>query len=453
MSGNVTNDTKIGFGRFLSGSLVGTSFEWYDFYISGTMASLIWPEVFFPTKNFALSLILSFITFGVGFGARPIGSWIFGHFGDKIGRKAVLIQTLLFMGGGTFLIGITPGYATIGVAGGVLLAIFRFLQGLGVGGEFPSVNSWILEIKAKSKFRNLWASSAQLGSPIGLVASSLFITYLLTNTSSSFFASIGWRIPYFVGTALVLVGVIVRYRLTETPIFKYMQTKKKIVKIPSLTLFKESWKKILTVAWLPLGTFAVFFLTLEISVPLITAGGLSKSFATLTITIAGVALLFTVPLFSLLSDKIGRRLAILIPAIWLVIWSYPYFTLMTSGNAALVVLAQLLWVPIATGGIFAINPVILGELFSERYRVSGIGLTYAIPTLVGGIAPPIIFAYFVGLYQGVLHALTAIGSMVLIFNIVSLAAVLGLWKLKLIKPSDQITAEDTSSILSEKVQT
>jgi len=318
------------------------------------------------------------------------------------------------------------------------LSILRFVQGLGLGGEWGDVNTWIVEHKSQSSKRTLWTVFSQWGVPIGLISSSALFTYILNTTSHSFFLSYGWRIPFWIGTALLLIGAFMRYKALDSPLFETAVTQKRIITVPIIRLFRDQWKRVLLGSLVVTSDFVIFYIALFAEV-IIYSTGLSKSFATETATLMGVGLLFTYPAFSYLSDKIGRNKTLLVGTLWGAVWAFPYFELVKTGNAALVILAQMLTIPIVSGSIFAVVSAYFPELFPVEYRATGAGMSYQLAGVLGGAVPPIIASYLIGIY-GVVGSWVSLAIMVELYAVISLVALLPLFRVR-ISPTKPIGLE------------
>src|SRR5947209_2071055 len=283
--------------RVILSSMIGTAIEWYDFFLYGTMATLVFPKLFFPEADPLVGTLLSLFTFLVGFIARPIGGAFFGHFGDRIGRKSTLIATLLLMGISTLLIGFLPGYAAIGVAAPLILVVLRLGQGLGVGGEWGGSVLLALEYGHRRN-RGFWASWPQMGVAVGLITSTVAVNIVQASTGSDF-TNYGWRIPFFISALLIIIGLYIRLRILETPLFAQIKAQERVAKAPIIEAFRHSTPEILLsagarfVEQAPFYLFTVFVITYGISKSI----GLSRGTILNAITIAAVIELFTFPLF------------------------------------------------------------------------------------------------------------------------------------------------------------
>lgn len=378
-------------------SMIGTAIEWYDFFLYGTVATLVFPEIFFPKSDRFVGTLLALLTFLVGFIARPFGGALFGHLGDRVGRKSTLIATLLLMGISTLLIGFLPGYATIGVAAPLILVLLRLGQGLGVGGEWGGSVLLALEYGHKSN-RGFWASWPQMGVPVGLIASTIVVNIVQTTTGSNF-GVWGWRIPFFLSALLILVGLYIRLRVLETPLFAQVKEQKQEARAPILDAFRYSTPEILLSAGARFVEQAPFYL---FTVFVITYGGVifgTKAVGTKTIildggiilsaiTIGAIIELFTIPLFGYLSDRLGRRLWYLIGCVLMAAFAFPYFLLMNTHNAVLFTLAVVLSLMIFHAWVYGPQAALIAERFGTKSRYSGASLGYQLAApFAGGLAP------------------------------------------------------------------
>jgi len=423
-------------------STVGTAIEWYDFFLYGTMATLVFPKVFFPQSNPLVGTLLSFVTFLVGFIARPIGGAIFGHLGDRIGRKSTLIATLLLMGIATLLVGFLPGYATLGVAAALILGLLRLGQGLGVGGEWGGSVLLALEYGHRSN-RGFWASWPQMGVPVGLIASTVIVNIVQASTGAGFL-TYGWRIPFYISALLIVVGLFIRLRILETPLFAQVKEQKMEVRSPIAEAFRHSTPEILLsagarfVEQAPFYLFTVFVITYGISKSIHLERGVILN----AITIAAVIELFTIPLFGYLSDRVGRRLWYLIGCVLMAAFAFPYFMLMNTGNTLLFTLAVVLSIPVFHAWVYGPQAALIAERFGTRSRYSGASLGYQLAApFAGGLAPIIALLLWQGKTSlaalGLSHTTVSIGAgswqavsiYMIVLAVLSFLSVLGLKEL------------------------
>jgi len=374
-------------GPVIFSSTLGTAIEWYDFFLYGTMATLVFPKVFFPKSDVFVGTLLALFTFLVGFIARPFGGALFGHLGDRIGRKSTLIATLLLMGIATFVVGILPGYATIGVAAALILTLLRLCQGLGVGGEWGGSVLLALEYGHKSH-RGFWASWPQMGVPIGLILSTVVVSIVSATTGSNFLVW-GWRIPFLLSGVLIIIGLYIRLRILETPLFAAVKSQKHEAAAPILDAFRYSTPEILLSAGARFVEQAPFYL---FTVFVITYGvekiGMSRALVLNSITIAAVVELFTIPLFGYLSDRVGRRIWYLIGAVLMAIFAFPYFLLMNTASVVLFPLAVILSLALFHAWVYGPQAALIAERFGTRSRYTGASLGYQLAApFAGGLAP------------------------------------------------------------------
>src|SRR5919198_489821 len=324
--------------RAMIAGTVGTSIEWYDFFLYGTAAALVFPDLFFPGASSYAGTLASFATYAVGFAARPVGAAFFGHFGDRIGRKATLISTLLLMGIASTLIGVMPTYDTLGFWAPTLLVALRLLQGLGVGGEWGGSVTLCMEW-GNPRRRGFIGAWPQVGVPIGLLLSTGAVS-LFTHISGDSFNSWGWRVPFLLSIVLVGVGLWVRLGVLESPLFAREVEKERVEKVPLLEVVKRYPGEIILSALLRMSEQAPFYIFTAFVLAYGTEDlGFSKNFLTNAVMVAAALSLFCVPFFGHLSDRIGRKRMYMIGAATTLVWGVPYFLLLDSGVGALVVLA------------------------------------------------------------------------------------------------------------------
>ena len=374
--------------RAVVASTVGTTIEWYDFFLYGTASALVFPALFFPKQAAFTGILLSFGTQFVGFAARPVGAAIFGHFGDRVGRKAMLVTTLVLMGVSTFLIGLLPGYATLGYAAPVLLTVLRIAQGLGVGGEWGG--SVLLSMEWGShRRRGLMASWPQLGVPMGLVLSTGLVR-LMTAISGRSFDSWGWRVPFLLSIVLIGIGLYVRLRVMESPEFVAVRKHNTVVRRPLFEVIRRQWREVLTSAFVRMSEQAPFYLFITFVLTYGTTRlGLQRG-SLLDDTLAAAAVgLVSVPLFGHLSDLIGRRLVYGIGIVATALYAFPYFGLLNTRDSRLVLLAivlSLLFHDMQYGP----QAALIAEGFGPNLRYSGAGLGYQLASVIAGGPAPLI---------------------------------------------------------------
>jgi metabolite-proton symporter len=376
--------------RAVIASTVGTTIEWYDFFLYGTAAALVFPQLFFPGSSPYAGVLAAFGTQFVGFAARPLGAAIFGHYGDRVGRKATLVTTLMLMGVATFLIGLLPTHATIGLAAPVILTFLRLIQGIGVGGEWGG--SVLLSMEwGSAKRRGFMASWPQVGVPLGLLASTGMVK-LMSSVSGDSFETWGWRVPFLASIVLVAVGLYVRLRVMESPDFAAVKQTQTVVKRPVWEVIKTQPREILTSAFIRMSEQAPFYLFITF---VLTYGTKEIGFSRdqlLNYTLVAAALgLFSVPFFGHLSDLIGRRLMYGIGIVATALFAFPYFALLNAkvpGLALLAIVVSLVVHDMQYGP----QAALIAENFGTNVRYSGAGLGYQFASVIAGGPAPLIAA-------------------------------------------------------------
>lgn len=372
--------------RVVAASVVGTALEWYDFFIYGTAAALVFRDVFFPSGDPATGTLLGFATFGVGFAFRPIGGFVFGHLGDRIGRRSTLIITTLVMGLSTGLIGVLPTYATAGVVAPVLLTLLRICQGLGAGAEFGGAATLLTE-HAPGNRRGFFASFAQTGVQIGLVCGTLafLLVGLLPNGTVQAWA---WRLPFLVSFAMIAVSLYVRLRVTESPVFERMERSRRIVRMPILDALRRYPRNFLvgvgahicdTAAVYLYATFAVAYITDNLGLP---------SWVALTgVIVFDVFVIVTQPLFGALSDRVGRRPVNLFSVAFTGAFAYPFFLLVNTAQPVLIWLALVVAAVVGWAPMIAVQPAFYAELFGAKVRYTGFAASRELGAAIAGFSP------------------------------------------------------------------
>ena len=404
----------------LFGSLIGTSIEFFDFYIYANAAVLVFPQLFFPGSNPTASILQSLATFSIAFFARPIGSAVFGHYGDKIGRKTTLVFALLTMGISTVAIGFLPTYASIGIAAPFLLMLCRFGQGLGLGGEWGGAVLLAIENAPPTK-RAWYGMFPQLGAPIGLLLSGgIFLVLNDTLTEAQFF-DFGWRIPFISSTVLVLVGFYIRLKITETPSFINAVETKKSVKIPLFTLLKSYRRELVFGTLAAVATFVIFYLMTVFSLSWATTdlGFTRRDFLIMqlfSVVFFGIA----IPVSALLADKFGRRTILIVISAAIAVFGLLFSLFLCSGNTNLISLFLIIGMTLM-GLTYGPLGTFLSELFPTEVRYSGASLTFNFAGIIGAAFAPMIAIWlaknygidFVGYYLTVAAVISLVSLLVI----------------------------------------
>jgi MHS family shikimate/dehydroshikimate transporter-like MFS transporter len=377
--------------RVVWSSVIGTAVEWYDFLIYGAATALVFNKIFFAAGNATLATIAAFGTYAVGFLARPLGAAIFGHYGDRVGRKAMLAITIIVMGLGTFLIGLLPTYQQIGVAAPVLLVALRFLQGIGLGGEWGGAVLMVVE-NCPTARRGLLGSMVQVGNPVGNIAA-IGMFSLVAALPEQQFMSWGWRIPFLISILLVGVGLYIRLNMEETPVFRKVQAKDEVARLPLVEIFKHHRRpfftavclKISEIAWASIGgVFVMSYATANLGLPrsVVLNGGLAAS----------IVALFAIPAFGWLSDRLGRKTMFFASCAFSALFAFPLFWLLNTRDPTIVILTIVIAISFGQMVMFGIGAPWYSELFSARLRYSGASLGFQVGAAISGGLTPLIAA-------------------------------------------------------------
>jgi MFS family permease len=367
---------------------VGTFLEYFDVFIANIAAATAWPTIFFAGLPTNIALAFSILSMGLTYLSRPVGAWIFGHIGDRVGRRTATMWTLIIMGVGAGGIGLMPTIASIGVVAPLSLAILRIIQGLGIGGEVGAGATWVLEAAdvAKSKHRGFWASWVHIGSSLGNIIGSILTGYMLALGTASYI-SFNWRIPFLVGAVAAVIGGFARFKVMESPIFMRSREERKLVKNPPAAVIREKWKTILpiTAAIVPFTSGAAILIS-PYTVLLLMALHVNSAFAASVGIYYGTGSCIATIFGAILCDRVGRKIFAVLTPLAGIIFTYPYFIAMgaaaTAGNTILMILI-LIGLGVAISMICGAEPAILAESFETKYRISGanLSLTFAIMTV------------------------------------------------------------------------
>jgi MHS family shikimate/dehydroshikimate transporter-like MFS transporter len=406
--------------KIVAASAFGTIVEWYDFFIYGTAAALVFGRLFFPTSNATVSTLAALSVYAVGYVARPLGGILFGHFGDRVGRKSMLVLSMLLMGFGTLLVGVLPTYEQIGILAPALLILLRLLQAVGLGGEWGGAVLLVCE-SAPARRRGLFGSFVQLGNPIGrMVATAVFA--LTTRLPEGDFLSWGWRIPFLASALLVGVGLVIRFQISETPEFQKLKDSKRTSRMPVLEALIQFRRETLTavglkiteVAWVGILTvFAVTYLTQQL--------GMQRSVVLDAVSLATLAELFVMPFSGWLSDRVGRRTIYLAGTAFGILLAFPIFWLFETRDTTIVTLAIVAGIVLCQGIVFALHASFMPELFGTNVRYSGISLGFQLGAAIGGGLTPVIATAIVAWSGG---ATWPVSLMLVVLGLITFFAVL-----------------------------
>ncbi|CAL9651825.1 Fosfomycin resistance protein AbaF (plasmid) [Streptomyces sp. enrichment culture] len=385
-----------GIRRIVGASLIGTTIEWYDFFLYGSAAALVFNTLFFPSADPLVGTLIAFITYAIGFAARPLGGIVFGHYGDKTGRKKLLVLSLLMMGGATFAMGLLPTYDTIGVWAPILLTVLRLVQGFALGGEWGGAVLIVSE-HGGDRRRGFWASWPQAGAPGGNLLATGVLALLAAVQSESDFQAWGWRIPFLLSGLLVVIGLWIRVSVSESPVFLQAQAKAEAAaaaggkeKAPVVEVFRRSWREVLSaigtrfgenISYYILTSFLLVYVTVHLELPKSTA---------LNAVLIGSAIHFVaIPLWGALSDRIGRRPVTLIGSAGMAVWAFVFFGLVDSKSFVVITLAVTAGL-LLHGAMYGPQAAFISEMFDTKVRYSGASMGSQLASILAGALAPII---------------------------------------------------------------
>ena len=407
--------------KVVTASFIGTTIEWYDFFLYGTAAALVFNELFFPNAEPVIGTLAALATYAVGFAARPLGGIVFGHFGDRVGRKSMLVLSLMIMGVATFLIGCLPTHATIGVLAPVLLVLLRFAQGIGVGGEWGGAVLMSVEHAPKGK-RGLYGSFPQMGVPAGLALSTFVFLIVQNMTTEAQFMAWGWRIPFLVSIVLVAVGLVIRLKILESPAFKEVKESGTASEKPLVDVVKTHRRDLLTAMGMRIAENGTFYvLTVFVLAYGEDALKLEKNTMLTGVIIAALLGLITIPLYGRLSDRVGRRKLYLAGAVFSLLFAFPFFWLVDTKEPVFIWLAIVLGINVGHDLMYGPQGSYFAELFGTRVRYTGASIGYQLASVfAGGFAPLIAVALlaaaddkptYVAIYMSVMAAITVVATL------------------------------------------
>ena len=384
--------------RVALASMIGTTIEWYDFFIFGTASALVFGRLFFPTFSELAGTLAAFASFAVGFVARPVGGLVFGHFGDRIGRKTTLVLTLTMMGLATFVMGLLPTYAVIGVWAPILMVVLRFLQGLAVGGEWGGAVLMATEHSGRKR-RGFFGSFAQMGSAVGgLMSTGMFL--VMQRLPEESFLAWGWRVPFLISIVLVLVGLFIRLRIMESPVFAQIKDARQVVKLPVFDLLRSEPRNVLLAAGLFLAHGVLFYAMTVYTLAYTTSQlGLAENTYLIGVTAAGAVQIFTIPALGALSDKVGRRPVIIFGTLFIIAFSVPLNYMITSQIPLMAWLAVVISICVGHNAVYSPTAALYSEMFPAHVRYSGASLGYQLGGAIAGFVP-LIAASLVGAAGG-----------------------------------------------------
>lgn len=405
-------------GRVLFASLIGTTVEFFDFYIYATAAVLVFPQLFFPSADPAAATLQSLATFALAFFARPVGSAVFGHYGDRIGRKATLVAALLTMGLSTVFIGLLPTYASIGIAAPILLAVCRFGQGLGLGGEWGGAVLLATENAPPGK-RAWYGMFPQLGAPLGFLGSSGIFLLLTEVMDDAQFLAWGWRIPFLSSAVLVLVGLWVRLRITETPEFQKTLDKGERVRLPMLSVLREHPRALLSGTFALVATFVLFYLMTVFTLGWATTKlGYTREQFLLMQMVAVLFFAAWIPVSAMFADRRGRRLAMIVATVAIIVFGLSFGPLLGSGSTGAVLLFLIIGMSV-TGLTYGPCGTLLADMFPTAVRYTGASLSFNLAGILGASLTP-----YVAMRLATVHGVGHVGYYLSAAAVLTLLALL-----------------------------
>lgn len=397
---NTPEPTGASSKKVLFASLMGSSIEWFDYFLYATTAALVFGKVFFPTTDPVVGLMLSYLTFSLTFFIRPLGGFIFAHIGDRIGRKKTLVITLSLMGGATVAIGLLPGYDQIGIWAPILLILLRLIQGLGIGGEWGGALLLAYEYAPKNR-KGFFGSVPQMGVTIGMVLATLAMTVMSTSLTEEQFLSWGWRVPFLLSAILVFLGLWMRKGIDETPAFKQAKASGNVAKIPLVETLRYHWRAVLVAVGIKFVETAPFYIFSTFIVSYATSSlGFDRITVLNAVMVATLITTAMIPLMGRLSDSVGRKKMFVGGAILMALFTFPYFMLLEQRTTTSLVIATVIGLGLVWAPITAVLGTLFSEIFSTRVRYTGITLGYQIGAALAGGTAPLVATWLLTSYEG-----------------------------------------------------
>jgi metabolite-proton symporter len=408
--------------RVVMASLIGTTIEWYDFFLYGSAAALVFNKLFFPEFDPLTGTLLAFATYALGFVARPVGGVVFGHFGDRIGRKRLLMLSLILMGVATIFIGLLPTYAQVGIWAPIGLIALRLVQGFAVGGEWGGAVLMAAEHGDAAR-RGFWASWPQAGVPAGNLLAAAVLAIMAALQTEEDFLDWGWRVPFILSALLVVVGWYIRNRVAESPMFEAeFDAAEAPARVPAIEVLRERPKALVLGAGLRVGeNISYYILTVFSLTFLVDVSKESRSLALNALLIGAAVQFFAIPLFAALSDRIGRRPVYAFGAFGLAAWCFVMFGLLGSGDNASIISALVVGL-VLHGAMYGPQAAFITELFPTRVRYSGVSLAYQLTSIVAGSLAPIIALWLYKDYGSAMPVAIYVGAACVISGISALLA-------------------------------